>query len=183
MVFPMITTAVALFYVGAIPVKLAFHLHLGEEFRFGIGVSIFEERFARNLALRRESMPKKLPAFLKKLNLSTALRSALRAARHMLAHTRLDFFQLHGSLGTHDAALTALVCGVLMSMGCALRCASGRSIRLNLRPDFSSDRLRADLTGMISVRIGHIMLAALLGAFEYLTGRIRQWTSIPLKAS
>ena len=59
----------------------------------------------------------------------------------------------------------------------------GKKILIGLRPDFSCSRLHADLSGMISIRIGHIMIAALHGAYQYGLRRLKKWTSIPLKAS
>ena len=58
-----------------------------------------------------------------------------------------------------------------------------RRARVSLRPDFAAASAHAELSGMISLRVGHIMLAALLGAWEYGLGRLKTWKSIPSKAS
>lgn len=175
---PMVTAAVMLFYLSAIPVHIAFQLHTGADRRFKVGISIFEPRFAMRHALTAGEAfkPPKLP---KKLHLSDALVSA----KTVLRHIKIDLFRLDGVFGTDDAAVTALVCGGVSSMGCALQCILGRGVRIHLQPDFSSDRLRVDMTGMISMRAGHIMIAALLGAFQYGSRRFKEWTSIPSKAS
>ncbi len=169
--------AVTLFYLAAIPVHIAVHLHIGSDFRFGFGISIFEPRFAMDRALRPKASPKppKLPKTLDKTD-------ALRAARSALRHLKIDRLSLDGVFGADDAAVTALVCGGVSSLSCAMQCAVGRGVRMNLRPDFSANRLRIELTGMISVRAGHIMTAALLGAFQYASRRFKAWTSIPSKA-
>lgn len=175
---PMVAAAVTLFYLTAIPVHIAFRLRLGAENSFRLGVSIFERRFALRRARDENSTvkPPKLPKNLHPLDALSAMKTALR-------HIKIDDVRLDGCFGTDDAAVTALVCGGISSLGYALSCALGREIRLNLRPDFSSDRLRAELTGMISMRAGHIIVAALLGAFQYGSRRFKEWTSIPLKAS
>ena len=183
MALPLVTAAVALFYLGAVPLRLAFCLRLGANGGFGVGVAAFEGRFAqRRAALLRGGGGKK-PAFLRDLDPLEALKSLLRAVRFLLKHLRVDAVELDGALGADDAALTALICGGLAALGHALRCATGREIRLNLRPDFSGGALHGELSGMISVRVGHIIFAALLGAFEYASGRLNQWISTPLKAS
>ena len=171
MALPLVTAAVTLFYLGAIPVCSVFHWRSGERFRFGI--SVFESRFAH----MRTHRPR--PEHHEKPKLHPA--DILQPAKYLLKH--LVSARIDGSFGTGDAAATALICGGVRSIGHALRCATGRSVRLSLTPVFSADRLQAELSGMISLRAGHIMLAALLGVFEYASGRISQWTSIPSKAS
>jgi len=179
MALPMVAAAVTLFYLSAIPIHVAVRLRIGANRFFGIGVSAFEPRFA----LRHSQSPLnpggKTPGFLKNLSWP----DALRAARYAASHLRIDRIHLEGTFGSDDAALTALVCGGAMSIGNALRCATGREIFFRLRPDFSGGSLRVELAGMISVRVGHIMLAALLGAYQYGSRRLKEWTSIPLKVS
>ena len=183
MALPLVTAAVALFYLSAIPMKLAFCLQFGKGGGFGIGVAPFEARFARRIALRRRSTGKHSERLFKSADPLSLLRSGLRALNFARKHLRLDGLELYGVLGAHDAALTALICGGLNALGCTLRCAANRPVRVALQPYFSSDRLSGELSGMISIRVGHIMLAALLGAFEYASGRFNRWISTPLKAS
>ena len=181
MVFPAIPIAVALFYLGAVPVKLAFRLQAGDGFTFRFGISVFESRFALRRTLSPPKTPPKIPGFLQKLNWKNALKSARRTLRFLIHHTKLEEFSLDGFFGTGDAAVTALVCGGISAIGHTLRGIFGRKISVGLTPDFSGGSLRAELHGMISVRVGHIMLAALLGALEYGSGRLKSWTSTPLK--
>lgn len=181
MAFPLTVAAVALFYLGAIPVQFAFCLHLDHTLQFGTGVAIFEPRFARRRAM--QAPPKERPrpsASLENRDVSLLIRAGFRALKHLLHHLPSRGLMLDGTLGTSDAAVTAMVCGGVNSLGCALRAAN--VARLNLRPDFSADHVRAEVTGMISAPAGHIMLAALLGAYEYGTGRFNTWKSIPSKA-
>lgn len=183
MALPMVTAAVALFYFGAIPIHIAVCLQLGANAGFGFGVSPFEPRFALQRARHQQSAGGKLPPFWKKISLRDALPGALRALRYAAAHVRIERVRLDGTFASDDAALTALVCGGATALGSALRCALSREVRFSLRPDFSGGPLRAELSGMISMRVGHIMLAALLGALQYGSRRLKEWTSIPLKAS
>lgn len=183
MIVPLVTAAVALFYVGAIPVHLAVMLRLGPNGGFGLGLSAFEPRFAVERARRRQDGQMKAPSIPKNLDVRAALKAGFKVLKTLLGHVHLDGLRLSGRFGSDDAALTALVCGGMTVLGNALRCASGREVRLDLTPDFSASALRAELSGMISVRVGHIMLAALLGGFQYGTRRLKAWTSTPLKAS
>lgn len=183
MALPLVTAAVALFYFSAIPVKLAFCLRFGKGSGFGVGAAPFEARFAQRIAFRRRSAGKLPTRFLKNADPMALLRGGLRALNFARKHLRLDSLELNGVLGAHDAALTALICGALSALGCTLGCCTSRPVRIAVQPDFAADRLSGELSGMISIRVGHIMLAALLGAFEYASGRFNRWISIPLKAS
>lgn len=171
MALPLVTAAVSLFYLGAIPVCFAFHWRSSTG--LGYGISVFEGRFARKQALRprpmKPSKPKPKPR----------ISDVLPALKYLLKH--LEFFRLGGTLGTGDAAATALLCGSVQSVGYALEGVSNRHIHIALIPDFYADCIQADLSGMISLRAGHIMLAALLGVYEYASGRISQWISTPSK--
>lgn len=182
MALPMVTAAVTLFYLSAIPIHIAIRLRLGADSFFSFGVSAFEPRYALHQSTEKKRRQLRLPSFAQKLNAPDAIRSGLRAARYAAEHIKIERIRLNGSFGSHDAALTALVCGGAASIGCALLSTSGRKISISLRPDFSADCLRAELVGMISMRVGHIMLAALLGAFQYGSRRLKKWTSIPLRA-
>lgn len=183
MALSLTTAAVALFYLSAIPVKLVLCLRFGPNAGFGLGMAVFEARFARKIALHRQDNGGKMPSLLRKPDLASAVKSLLRAADFAMKHLRLDELSLDGAFGSHDAALTALVCSGLNALGCALGASARRTVRISLRPDFAADRLSGELSGMISIRVGHIMLAALLGAFEYASGRFNQWISTPLRAS
>lgn len=183
MALPMITAAVTLFYLGAVPIHIAFTLKLGQDSGFRIGVSAFEPRFALRHAHRLRPDSFRSPAFLKNMDTPGLLKSALKTLKYALEHIRIEQIDLHGVFGSDDAALTALVCGGASAIACALHSSTGRNIRLRLRPDFSGGPVRAELTGMISVRVGHIMLAALLGAYQYGSRRLKEWTGTPLRAS
>ena len=171
----LISAAITAFYLAAIPVHIAVQLRIGADNHFGLGVSLFEPRFALQKAMHKikiRTKPQKL-----------YLPDALSSLKNVLHHIHIDRISLNGHLGTNDAAATAMFCGSISSLCCALQCSLGKRIHLNLYPDFSSDRLQIELTGMISLRAGHIIAAALLGAFQYGSRRFKAWTDIPSKAS
>ncbi len=183
MVLPMITAAVTLFYLGAVPIHIAVRLNLGQNSGLRIGFSVFEPRFALRHAARLPSGAFHPPARIQNMDPALLLKSAVKAIKYALEHIHVDRIDLHGVFGSDDAALTALVCGCASAISCALRSSTGRNVRIRLNPDFSGGPVRAELTGMISVRVGHIMLAALLGAYQYGSRRLKTWTGTPLRAS
>lgn len=172
-----IAAALMLFYLCAVPVHIAFRIRLGADNRFALSVSLFEPRFALRKVRQETSRfkPPKLSGSAKPSDILGIIRAAVR-------HARPDNLSVHGIFGSNDAASTALVCGCAAALDCALQ-GSIKKIHIDLQPDFSADRLRAELTGMISIRAGHIMIAALSGAFQYGSRRLKEWTSIPSKAS
>jgi len=173
----MVAAAVTLFYLSAIPVHVSFFLRVGVDTRFGLGISIFEPRLAFRRSLKQNAGLKP-PKLTEKLHPADILSSI----RTMLKHLRIERICLDGIFGSGDAAVTALVCGGISSIHCALHGMQKGIVHLNLQPDFSADRLRVDLSGMISLRAGHIMIAALLGAIQYGSRRFKAWTSIPSRA-
>jgi hypothetical protein len=177
-----ITAAVTLFYLSAIPIHIALRLHIGPVSFFGFGISAFEPRFALKQSLQARSISRRKPS-IKKEAITDVLKSAFRSLKYASDHTKIERIRLDGSFGSGDAALTALVCGSTDAVGYALRGAAGKKVQISLAPDFSADSLRAELVGMISIRAGHIMFAALLGAIQYGSRRLKKWISTPLKAS
>ena len=173
----MVTAAVTLFYLSAIPVHVAFYMCIDTDYQFGLGVSIFEPRFAIRRSLKQNTglKPPKLPEKLHPADILSSIRTVLK-------HIRIERIRMDGIFGSSDAAATALICGGISAINCSLSGMSKGIVHLNLQPDFSADRLRIDLSGMISLRAGHIMIAALLGAIQYGSRRFKAWTSIPSKA-
>ena len=154
---------------GAIPVKFALAVHLGQKLSFGTGIFPFSGGPARKSARSRALGEKKNWKFKrpsKPMNLRRLLPAAWHAGAHLLRHTRLDALQIEGSLCLGDAAYTALLCGALQAAGGMLPRAA-----VQLQPDFSAADSSALLTCIISLRAGHIILAALMGAWHYLARR------------
>lgn len=166
-----------LFYFNAVPVKFAFMLRLSSGAGFGAGVSAFEGRFAVRRARQRALGEKKrLPWKRAERDVDRAaiLPAVLAAGRYLLRHLHLDALRASGRVSTPDAAKTALLCGCASALEAALApCAQSSLVRLRLEPDFSGAGSDVTLCGMVSLRLGHIMLAALIGARHFLIRRIQ----------
>jgi len=184
MIVPFVAAGTALFYLSAVPVHLAFALRAGENGGFGAGVSVFEGRFALSAAERNMGKQKKRPQQKLPVN-RTVLKSVLKSARHILRHARLEAFSARGTISLGDAALTALACGAAGTLAEAFAPVSRARVDCALQPDFSSPgvALAGEISGIVSLRIGHIMLAALIGAIDYGNGRLSQWIDTRLKTS
>lgn len=168
--------AVFLMYFSAIPIKLALILRISDHPGFGAGASVFEGRYALNSArLRSLGLKKHLPWKKTEMDLkkSAILSAFLKSGRYLLKHTRLEHLRAEGRVSSPDAARTALICGCAQSLeGALIPCTPPGAVRLRLEPDFSSGVSDVFLCGMVSVRAGHIMLAALIGAWNFIARSI-----------
>ena len=167
--------ALLFLYAAAIPVKFALEVQLGSGIKFGTGISIFAKRYAAKAA-RLRCLGEKKRRFRRRkkpdLNLNAAISAGMKPARYLLRHVRLESLELCGRLCLGDAARTAMVCGCLHSLeGMLLPMAESR---VSLRPqaDFSAGQSELHLRGMVSLSAGHIILAALIGAWNYMIRRI-----------
>ena len=169
--------AALLFYLCAIPVKFALVLRIKGRPGFGAGAAIFEGRFAlRRAGKRARGERKHLPwqKDEKKLVRANALPAALKAGRYLLRKVRLESLCARGRLSAGDAARTALLCGCAQALEGALSpCAPPGAVRLDLQPDFTGAGNDLTLCGMVSLRTGHIILAALIGAWNQCLRRIQ----------
>ena len=154
---------------GAVPVKFALALHLGNRITFGAGIFPFFGKPALKGACGRARGEKK-PWKWKRPSRPPDLRRILPAIGHagnyLLRRTHLDALKAEGSISIGDAANTALLCGALQAAGGMLPHAS-----VYLQPGFSAGHSDALLTCIISLRIGHFILAALIGAWHYFARR------------
>ena len=176
------------FYLCSIPLKFAWEMRIRPDASFGAGVAAFEGRCALRRAHQRMLGEKKHLPWKKTeldINRADALPAHLHAARYALGHMRLERLHLSGTIGTRDAAATALMCGLARSMQAALEpVAPPDAIQLTPLPDFSCDGSNLLFSGMISMKAGHIMLAALIGAQHYVRRRLISWKeNIRLKIS
>ena len=176
------------FYLCSIPLKFAWELRIRPDAAFGAGVAAFEGRYAlRGARQRMLGQKKHLPWKRAEVDIhrKDALPALLHAARYALGHMRLERLQLTGSIGTRDAAMTALLCGLARSLQAALEpVAPPGAIQLTPLPDFSCDGSDLAFSGMISMTVGHIILAALIGAQHYVRRRLAPWKeNIRLKIS
>ena len=164
--------AAVLVYLAAVPVKFAWVLCMDQSIAFGGGLALFEGRFALRSARRRMLGEKKhLPW--KKTEADILKRAVLPATRKAAGqlHLHLDFLQICGRICTADAARTALICGSADALEGMLLPVFPGKLRIRLQPDFSSGHSEVSLSGMVSTRLGHIIFAALIGAWHYMNLR------------
>ena len=161
----------ALMYLAAVPVCAAFCLSAGDGVRLGVGVSVFERRFALRRARRFDAFPPKKPK-----------RRGGKRAWGVLRNLRGLGVGLRGRLCLGDAAATALACGALRALAAALG-TRARRVEIDIDPEFSSAEFRVELQGMIRVRAGQIITAAARSGFDKINRRVAQWTSTPSKES
>lgn len=161
-----------LYYFAAVPVKLAFILHICGHPNFGAGASIFEGRHALNKArLRSMGLKKHLPWKKTKIDLkkNSILPAALKFSHYLLKHTKLEKLQIEGRISSVDAARTALICGCTQALeGALIPILPPGTMQIRLDPDFSSGISDIFLCGIFSVSAGHIILAALIGAWNFI---------------
>ena len=187
--FVYLTAAFTLaFYLSAVPVKLALMLRVSNRPGFGAGAAIFEGRYALRRAGRRTLGEKKHLPWKRADKDIRKNPIALRTSRLLLKSMRVESICAQGRIGLPDAAQTALACGFVRSAEGALGAWIGPgAVRFDLEPDFAGGGIDLVLWGMFSIHIGQIILAALNGAREtisdFVSRRIQQWTSIPLKTS
>lgn len=168
-------------YLLAVPVKLALCFRSYPKPDFAAGFALFEERFARRGAQERLLGEKKRVPW-KKLRLDSQKIHALPALKYLLRHATIEHISLTGSIGMENAAATALICGASTAAAAAVAPLSwGNKIELALSADFSGKPSRICFSGMISIRIGHIICAALIAAIQLVSERTSQWKSIRLK--
>ena len=173
-----IAAAEIVFYLSAVPLRMAFCLRNENGWHFGAGIGIFERRFARKRAMARMRDPERSPNAFAKGHVSRGVRFFADIIRHL----RIEQLSLKGTLSLGDAASTALVSGFIQAGGSALHAVIPR-LSLNVHPEFNASRIHIELQGMISVRFGQIILAVLISALNYANGRIAQWINTRLKAS
>ena len=170
------TICLFLLYCAAIPVKFALYVHLNGRAGFGAGLSVFEGRYALRSAGARARGEKKPLAWrgnAPKLQIRCVLPAAWRALCYLARRVHLDQLRLEGRLSLSDAAHTALAYGCLRGAAGALApVMDPRSLRFDLQPDFSAGPGCAGFSCIVSLRLGHIIAAALIGAWYYLARRI-----------
>lgn len=162
-------TAVLLsaFYILQTPVCIAFCARAGNAASAALGVRPFSADMALRAARRRlDKAPRprrggKPPA-----------RLVWAIARRLLPHARLERLSVRGELGLRDAAVTALCAGAATALTRAVGAATGARVTVCLRPDFQTTCLRGEVFGIVSLRVGHIMLAVCGGILEN-SGRLR----------
>ncbi len=128
-------------------------------------------RHSRALPLTRESLRLKNPP---------PVKNALRA---LVRHMRCDRLDLDADIALNHAALTAPAAALLAAALDALgRIFEDIPLKCRVGCAFSgSASLRA--LGIVSLRAGHIMIAALILGRDIIARRLHQWRSIPSRPS
>lgn len=165
-----------LFYLAAVPIKIALVICISTHSGFGAGAAPFEGRFALRRARQRALGERKHWPWQKTesdLLRACALPAAWQTGKYLFRRTHLEVLHLQGKIAG-DAARSALICSCASALEGSLAPLAGRRrIQLRLQPDFSSNESELHLCGMISIRLGHIICAALIGAWHYIARRIR----------
>ena len=181
----------ALVFVAALPVRLGAlklpdkALRLGGtigfvrvqtdvcfEFQNGVPtIQLHFRRHSRALPLTRETLRPANPPPLK------------NALRFLKGRVRLDRLHVDAAISLGDAALTAPACAMLTACAeAARRILPDAPIHCRFGCAFSGrGSLRA--LGIISLRGGHIMIAALILGRDVIARRLHQWTNTPSKPS
>lgn len=172
------------FYICAVPIKIAIHFRIEGKARASVGAAIFESRFADRTAIRRSQREKKPSRLLRLIKNKLSLRLAtacFAALKYLCKHIQIEKISATGRISTSDAAHTALLSGSANALSAAFR--RNPHIHIRLQPDFSADHADVRLRGMISIHIGHIIGAAIIGIAHYIKGGFAQWKSTRSKAS
>ena len=157
---PYVAAAVMLgIYMYNLPLAFAF---VWKRRKFGVGVGVFEGRFAAERAEKKIAYPGKKP---KKKMTSRRLKAAARGAVRLLTRGRLEHVTARLLIGTGDAARTAAVCGGAIALANALRL-NASSGRVDIRPDFSGSALEGEIRITVTVTVGGLIMAK--------SGRIRR---------
>lgn len=195
-----IAALTALFYLMALPVRGGIAWRSGHPFRLGVTIGPF--RFSSHGNMNRDANTEFTASIVhdrtgkvREFRLTSAmtahtaftdgLPALFHAFKYLLHHTRpwRLHARIHFSLSSADK--TALLYGLTSNVFSFLR-ALRRDLPLtaSVTADFHSGHTQADLCGILSCRLGHIIIAALIGGQEYLCRRIHTWIiNSPSKAS
>ena len=154
------TAFVMMFYAANLPFCLVVDLDTRREVPVRVGVGVF-------LPPKHLRSPGAMPATGRVMLPRGAMMHSILG---LLRRTR---FRGDASLCLGDAAMTAVLSGALMALTLG---------RVRVHPDFSTGPVSARFHGMVYVKSGHIMLAALHWAQEEISGRIDKWKRIRLRA-
>ena len=162
MIVYLVAALVAAFYLCAVPVRLGIEVRAGQEGRplLWLGVFYRARLWVKPVQLRlphpeRKQNPKKGPP----------MRDMLKAARFLYRHLTID--RLDARVALDDACKTALCSGLLQV---AFKLVSPRA---RVHPAFDAPRAQLAALCIVTVRLGHIILAALLAARIWITWRLK----------
>ncbi len=104
------------------------------------------------------------------------LKPALHAAAlRLMRDVRVQRVGLSARLGAGDAAVSALLCGMVGILAAGLCAVANVRPELDVQPDFERVEFSLDARGMFSARVGHIIGAGLAGIAEFFKGEYGRW--------
>ena len=107
--------------------------------------------------------------------ISRALPAAKAAAAHLLRNVRTERVGISMRLGTGDAALSALLCGLAGMVAGGLCAVAGVRPDVDIQPDHAHTTFILSARGMFSMRAGHIIGAGIMAAIEFGKGELQRW--------
>ncbi len=156
--------AAVFFYAANIPVRFAFTLSAGDTRALKLGVGVFGARYIIEPEL---SLPQLRVQADRRWGME-AVHAAAKAGRYLLKRALREGMRLRLHLGTGDAAHTALL------WGAATAALSALCVPARIEPDFSARQLQVTGSGIIWLRLGHIIRAAILIALEMIKGKVNR---------
>jgi len=192
--------AAALFYLSALPVRAGALWKNGFPLRVGVMIGPFRFSAQADLKYTEENGPiASLPQDRSRKNrqLSLLRRAAgqtssknrmphsSRAVKYLFSRLQAEQIRIYLHFALSDAARSAFLYGASNALLSALR-AVYPSLPLNasVSVDFGSGKTQLVFSGILSCRLGHIILAGLIWLRDFLAWRIQAWTtSSPSKAS
>ena len=190
----------ALFYLIMTPVRAGAAWRTGQPVRMGVTIGPF--RFTAHGEMKYvigagliASMTHDTSGKQRELSLmrssadSAALISSIaalsRPLKYLFRHVKPWRLQVHVRFAFPGADRTALMWGFSKALLSALRAARpDLPLSASVSADFRSGHTQADLCGILSCRLGHIMAAGLIWCRDYLCRRFHTWTQDnPSKAS
>ncbi len=154
-------SAAVLFYGANIPVRFAFTFRQGDGSALKLGVGLFHARYIFEPQITLSSFRQKAD---RKWG-GAAARTAGKTFRYLLMRARSEGMRLSLRIGAGDAAHTALLWGVVTAT-CDALCVPAR-----IEPDFAAQRLAVNGSGIVWLRLGHIICAAWMVAMDLIKER------------
>ena len=136
--------AMSAFYFYHLPFVFSVRLN-AQGLLYGVGV--FRARVRKKKKKKQNAVKKHMRRFF------------LRILRRDLI--RLAQLDVDVTVGTGDAALTAELCGLLITLLNIIRATTGAKGRARITPDFTKQTLSGEVRGIARLTAGHIMKAAL----------------------
>ena len=180
----------ALIALAGLTVRVGFLKVPGGKTRVGLAAGPLRRQWTLSLARAEEGIALRLQSTagerllpLKKRGKGQVSMPLRKALRFLLRQVRAERLEARVRVNAGDAKNTVLLAAVMSGAMAAFQAARPRlPLRWQVGCAFSEPG-EARLMGIFSVRVGHIMLAALLFGREYGFGRIRAWINTPSKTS